>query len=139
MSDIDGKLVILRGPAGSLARPDMPNTGPWASLGTGWRGMTWFFPTSTDPTTLHRATKQPDGNYTFLSAFNGLAGADATKHSGSLLEQFYYKPDGDTAAGGYETWRVYEGAENGAILAMIEYVNDEGRYFSCGLAVEIVG
>jgi hypothetical protein len=82
-------------------------------------------------------TKQPNGNYTFTGEHGGFAGADATKHSGSILDQFYYMPPGQ-AAGGYETWRVYEGTENGALLALIEYTNDEGRYFACGLAVELV-
>ncbi len=135
--DIDGKRVLLRGPAGLLARYDAPNTGPWAHLGQGWRGIFWDYAHSADVRCRHRATKQPDGNYTFTSETGGVLGADATTHSGDLTRQFYYTPDGQSA-GGYETWRVYEGAENGALLAMIEYVNDEGRYFSCGLAVEVV-
>jgi hypothetical protein len=135
---LDGKLVILRGPAGRLARYDAPNTGPWGSLGTGWRGFIWDDPHAPiDVRCRHRATKQPDGNYVFAHELGGVAGADATRHSGSILDQFYYAPDGQ-AAGGYETWRVYDGNENGAIEAQIEYTNDEGRYFSCPLAVEVV-
>ncbi len=135
--EIDGKTVLLRGPAGLLAFPDAPNTGPWASLGKGWRGFLWAAPHDPTPVCHHKVTKTPEGNYTFAGNHGGFAGADATKHSGSILDQFYYMPAGQ-AAGGYETWRVYEGAENGAILALIEYVNDEGRYFACGLAVEVV-
>ncbi len=138
--DIDGKLVILRGPAGKLARPDMPNTGTWGSLGAGWRGIIWSDAHSTDPGTRHRAVKLPSGRYLFTSeTHNGLMGADATKHSGAIDQQFYYKPDGNPDAGGYEQWRVYDGNENGAIEAQIEYSNDEGRYFACPLAVEVVG
>jgi hypothetical protein len=137
--DIDGKLVILRGPAGKLASPDAPNTGPWGSLGAGWRGVYWGDPHNVKAVQVqHRATKQPDGNYTFTSLeHNGVLGADATKHTGDILSQFYYMPAG-MAAGGYETWRVYDGNENGAIQAQIEYSNDEGRYFACSLAVEVV-
>lgn len=136
--DLDGKLVLLRGPAGKLASPDAPNTGTWASLGAGWRGVTWADPHSPAPATQHRAVKVGT-NYLFVSvAHNGLLGADATKHSGAIDQQFYYKPDGNPDAGGYETWRVYDGNENGAIEAQIEYSNDEGRYFSCPLAVEVV-
>ena len=137
--EIDGKTVRLRGPAGKLASPDTPNTGTWGGLNAGWRGVSWLDAHSASDAARHHAKKAADGNYTFTSlAHNGLAGADATKHSGAIDQQFYYKPDGNTDAGGYETWRVYEGAENGALLAMIEYVNDEGRYFACGLAVEVV-
>ena len=136
--EIDGKTVILRGPAGQLAAPDAPNTGIWGHLGTGWRGVDWADPHSAGTDCNHVAAKQPDGNYTFRSVHHGLMGADATKHSVGLDKQMYYKPDGNTDAGGYETWRVYEGTENGAILALIEYTNDEGRYFACGLAVEVV-
>lgn len=135
--EIDGKTVILRGPAGKLAHPDAPNTGPWASLNKGWRGFLWAAPHDASPVLHHKATKTPDGNYTFTGEHGGFAGADATKHSGDILSQFYYMPPGQ-AAGGYETWRVYEGTENGALLALVEYVNDEGRYFACGLAVEVV-
>lgn len=137
--DLNGKIVILRGPAGKLASPDAPNTGTWGSLGAGWRGIAWVDPHVTASATHHRAAKVGN-NYTFTSlAHNGLAGADATKHSGAIDQQFYYKPDGNTDAGGYETWRVYDGNENGALEAQIEYSNDEGRYFACRLAVEIVG
>ncbi len=136
--DIDGKLVILRGPAGKLASPDAPNTGTWASLGAGWRGVAWLDVHSPSDSARHHVKKQPDGNYTFTSHVSGLLGADATKHSGAIDQQFYYKPDGNPDAGGYETWRVYDGNENGAIEAQIEYSNDEGRYFSCPLAVEVV-
>ncbi len=137
--DIDGKLVILRGPAGLLAFPDAPNTGPWGGLGAGWRGFLWADAHSTDPACRHKAMKAPDGNYTFTNQqTNGLAGADATKHTGDILSQFYYMPDGNPDAGGYETWRVYDGNENGAIQAQIEYSNNEGRYFACSLAVEVV-
>jgi hypothetical protein len=87
----------------------------------------------------HRAVKLPNGRYLLVSeAHNGLAGADATKHSGAIDQQFYYKPDGNPDAGGYEQWRVYDGNENGAIEAQIEYTDDAGRYFSCPLAVEVV-
>lgn len=135
--DIDGKIVILRGPAGKLATPDAANTGTWGSIG--WRGVTWADAHDTGDPTHHRARKVGQ-DYTFTSvAHNGLLGADATKHSGAIDQQFYYKPDGNTDAGGYETWRVYDGNENGAIEAQIEYTNDEGRYFSCPLAVEVVG
>ena len=137
--DIDGKIIILRGPAGKLASPDAPNTGTWGSLGQGWRGVAWLEAHSGDAAAQHKAAKVGD-NYTFTSlAHNGLAGADATKHSGAIDQQFYYKPDGNTDAGAYETWRVYDGNENGALEAQIEYTNDEGRYFSCPLAVEVVG
>lgn len=129
--DIDGQLVLLRGPAGLLASPDAPNTGPWAHLGTGWRGMRF------GAASPHRAVKLPNGRYTFTSQTQGLAGADATQHSGSILAQFYYKPDGNTDAGAYEQWRVYDGNENGAIEAQIEYDDASGRYFSCPLAVEL--
>lgn len=140
MADIDGKLIILRGPAGNLCTPDAPNTGTWGSLNQGWRGALWLDPHATDATTQHRAAKQGDGTYIFTNvAHNGMAGADATKHSGSIPEQFYYKPDGNTDAGGYERWQVYDGNASGAIEAQIEYTNDEGRYFSCPLAVEVVG
>jgi hypothetical protein len=89
---------------------------------------------------VRHVAKKVGNNYTFTSlAHNGLAGADATKHSGAIDQQFYYKPDGNTDAGGYETWRVYDGNENGALEAQIEYSNDEGKYFACPLAVEIVG
>jgi hypothetical protein len=136
MADIDGKLVILRGPAGRLARPDAPNTGPWASLGNGWRGMLF----DATAQSQHRATKLANGRYTFTNIDHEcLAGADATVHSGNILAQFYYKPSGNTLSGGYEEWRCYDGNENGAIEAQIEYDNDEGRYFSCPVAVEVVG
>ena len=136
--DIDGTLVILRGPAGKLARPDAPNTGPWAHLHQGWRGVIWDDPHSTEPRCRHRVTRAADGNYTFTNEHGGFMGADATTHSGDLTRQFYYKPSG-RPAGGYETWRVYDGNENGAIQAQIEYRNDEGAYFSCSVAVEVVG
>ena len=138
--DIDGKTVILRGPAGKLAEPAGVNTGPWGHLGTGWRGIIWAEAHDSSESCHHRAARQPDGNYTFTSVeSDGLAGADATKHTGDILSQFYYKPDGNADAGGYETWRVYEGTENGAVLALIEYTDTEGKYFACGLAVEVVG
>ncbi len=136
--DIDGKLVILRGPAGKLASPDAPNTGTWGGLGQGWRGVSWLDAHSPSDSAQHRAVKLPSGRYTFTSATNGLLGCDATKHSGDLTQQFYYKPDGNTDAGGYEQWRVYDGNENGAIEAQIEYDNSEGKYFSAALAVEVV-
>jgi hypothetical protein len=138
--ELDGKIVILRGPAGRLASPDEPNTGTWADLKQGWRGVAWMTAHSGDAYDCrHRAVKVGQ-NYLFVSlAHNGLAGADATKHSGAIDQQFYYKPDNNPDAGGYETWRVYDGNENGALEAQIEYVNDEGRYFSCPLAVEVVG
>ncbi len=137
--DIDGKLVILRGPAGKLASPDAPNTGTWGGLGQGWRGVLWMGPHSNTEDLRHRAVKLPSGNYTFTSAqHNGLLGCDATKHSGDLTQQFYYKPDGNPDVGGYETWRVYDGNESGAIEAQIEYDNDEGRYFGYPLAIEVV-
>lgn len=139
MAEIDGKTVILRGPAGWLASPDAPNTGPWADIGHGWRGFRWLSAHDATTETHHRATKLPNGRYTFTSITNGLAGADATKHSGNLLAQFYYKPDGDDVSGGYEEWRCYEGNESGAIEAQIEYDDAEGKYFGCSLAVEIVG
>jgi hypothetical protein len=136
---IDGKIVLLRGPAGLLACPDAPNTGTWGSLNQGWRGFRWLDAHSPDATAQHRCTKVGD-RYTFTNlGTNGLAGADATKHSGSIPQQFYYKPDGNTDAGDYELWQVYTGNANGALQAQIEYSNDEGRYFACSLAVEVVG
>ncbi len=136
--DIDGKLVILRGPAGKLASPDAPNTGTWGGLGQGWRGVAWVGAHSSDTNARHRAFKLPSGRYTFTSATNGLLGCDATKHSGDLTQQCYYKPDGNTDAGGYEQWRVYDGNESGAIEAQIEYDNSEGKYFGYPLAIEVV-
>ncbi len=137
--DIDGKLVILRGPAGKLASPDAPNTGTWGGLGQGWRGVAWLDAHDASAAREHHAVKLPNGNYVFRSiAHDGLLGCDATKHSGDLTQQGYYKPDGNADAGGYEQWRVYDGNENGAIEAQIEYDNDEGRYFGYPLAVEVV-
>ena len=137
--NLDGKTVILRGPAGLLASPDAPNTGTWGHLGQGWRGVSWFPAHSSEPRTHHVCRKVGDA-YTFTSVdSNGLFGADATKHSGAITEQFYYKPDGNTDAGAYERWQVYDGNANGALEAQIEYRNDEGAYFACPVAVEVVG
>jgi hypothetical protein len=87
----------------------------------------------------HTAHKVENQNYALVHVQNnGLAGADATKHSGDIGAQFYYKPDNDVDRGGYETWRVYDGNENGALEAQIEYDNDEGKYFSCPVAIEVV-
>lgn len=134
---IDGKTVVLRGPAGRLGRPDAINTGPWASLGTGWRGIIWDGDDPKDTRYHHTAHQVNGGNYTYTNSSGGLAGADATKYSGGINQQFYYKPDGDIDAGGYETWCTYDGNENGAIEAQIEYT-DPAPFFSCPMAVEVV-
>ncbi len=133
--DIDGKLVILRGPAGKLASPDAPNTGTWASLGAGWRGVEWG-----GPDMRHRAAKQSDGDYIFINeAHNCIAGADGGPYSPALDKQMYYKPTGNTDAGALERWKVYDGNANGAIEAQIEQLSEDGKpMFVCPLAVEII-
>lgn len=137
--DINGKTVVLRGPGGRLGRPDNPNTGIWAGENKGWRGMIWDGSDKNDSRYHHVATKVENSNYAIVhKQNNGLLGADATKHSSGLDKQFYYKPDGNTDRGGYETMRVYDGNENGAIQAQVEYNNDEGKYFSASVAVEVV-
>lgn len=141
--EIDGKIVQLRGAGGRLVSPDAPNTGTWGSLNRGWRGNRWI--DGGDAAHL-RATKLPNGRYTFTSlAHNGLAGADGGQYSPALDKQAYFKPDGDPDAGELEQWRVYDGNENGAIEAQIEQVTDDQhpagagkQFFVCPLAVELV-
>ena len=142
--EIDGKIVRLRGAGGRVIAPDAPNTGTWGSLGKGWRGTRDV--DENDPAGRMRARKVDGNRYTFTSeATHGIAGADGTRHSGSLATQTYFKPDGDTDAGDYERWRVYDGNENGALEAQIEHVTDNehadgpGRkFFAFPLSVEIV-
>lgn len=142
MMEIDGKIVVLRGPGGLLLMPDAPNTGTWGGLQRGWRGALW----TADGDTQLRAAKLPNGRYTFTHvAHRGLAGADAGQYSPALDKQIYFKPDGDSDAGDLEQWRVYDGNENGAIEAQIEQVTDDHhpagagkRFFAYPLAVELV-
>lgn len=142
--DIDGKIVRLRGAGGLSIAPDAPNTGTWGGLNQGWRGVRYVG--ESDPAARLRARKLPNGRYTFTSeTTNGLAGADATSYSAAIDKQGYFKPDGNTDAGDYEQWRVYDGNENGAIEAQIEHVTDghhadgAGRkFFAFPLAVELV-
>jgi hypothetical protein len=137
--NLDNQIVVLRGPAGLLGRPDEPNTGTWGSLGTGWRGLIWDGTDVHDARYHHRAKSVENQNYVLTHEdTHGMAGADATKHSGDLRKQFYYKPDGDTDRGAYETWRVYDGNENGALEAQIEFNDDQGKYFACPVALEVV-
>jgi hypothetical protein len=137
---IDGKTVVLRGPGGKLGRPDAPNTGVWAGLGTGWRGVIWDGTDVHNPLYHHRATKVEDNNYALVHIENnGLAGVDATKYSTGLDKQFYYKPDGITDRGGYETFCVYSGNSNGALQGQIDYNDESGQYFSASVAIEVVG
>lgn len=137
--DINGKTVVLRGPGGKLGRPDAPNTGVWAYLRAGWRGIIFDGSDTSDERYHHVATLVENSNYAIThKQNNGLCGADATKYSTALDKQFYYKPDSNTDRGSYETWRVYSGNENGAVQAQIEYDDNEGKYFSASFAVEVV-
>jgi hypothetical protein len=138
--NLDNKIVVLRGPAGKLGRPDAPNTGTWGDIGQGWRGMIWDGADIHDARYHHRAKSVENLNYALIHEQNhGLAGVDATKHSGDIGQQFYYKPDGNGDRGAYETWCIYDGNQNGALEAQVEYSNDEGKYFSCPCAIEVVG
>jgi hypothetical protein len=143
--EIDGKIVRLRGAGGRAIAPDAPNTGPWGGLNEGWRGVRYDVGQD-DPAARLRAKKLPNGRYTFTSeTTKGLAGADATQYSGAIDKQGYFKPDGNTDAGEYEQWRVYDGNENGALEAQIEHVTDDShpdgagrKYFGFPLAVEVL-
>jgi glutamine amidotransferase-like uncharacterized protein len=136
---LDQKTVVLRGPAGRLGRPDNKNTGVWGSSGKGFRGVIWDGTDPHDARYQHTAIAVENKNYQIINKqTGGMMGADATGYSGSIPLQFYYKPDGDTDRGGYETWRVYDGNENGAIQAQIEYDAERGKYFSASVAVEVV-
>jgi hypothetical protein len=135
--DIAGKTVVLRGPAGKLGRPDAPNTGPWAGEGSGWRGVIWDGDDKADNRYHHTAMAVENQNYSLTGPTGGLFGIDATRFSGDIGKQFYYKPDGDTDRGSYETMRVYNGNENGGIEAQVEYI-DPAPFFSCPVALEVV-
>lgn len=137
------QIVVLRGPGGKLCRPDGPNTGPWAGIGAGWRGLI-FDGLDKNDARYHHVQSKPDTDYALVSKqTGGILGCDATEHSGGLDKQFYYKPDGNTDRGWAETFRIYDGNGNGAIEAQIEYApgsgGDAGAFFSYPLAVEVVG
>lgn len=142
--DIDGKIVRLRGAGGKAIAPDAPNTGTWGGLNAGWRGVRYVG--EGDPAARLRAKKLPNGRYTFTNEqTGGVVGADGTQYSGAIDKQGYFKPDGNTDAGEYEQWRVYDGNENGAIEAQIEHVTDDShadgagrKYFAFPLSVELV-
>lgn len=136
--DINGKTIVLRGPGGKLGRPDGHDTGIWGGLHAGWRGLIFDGTDKNDARYHHVARKVENNNYAITNQFNGLLGADATKFSTGLDKQFYYKPDGNADRGGYETWRVYEGNENGAVQGQIEYNDESGKYFSASVAIEVV-
>jgi len=129
-------LGVLRGPGGRLARPDGPNTAPWAA--PGWRGIVFDGTDATDAR-YHFVRR---GTALISHETGSVIGCDATLHSGGLNQQFYLKPDGDTAQGWAEEWQFYDGNANGAIEAQVEYApgrgGDDGAFFSYPLAFEVV-
>lgn len=126
--------VTLRGPGGKLARVDAPNTGPWAGLNAGWRGLIY------DGTDEHDPRYRHERRGSLLIATNGGAiGLDATKYSGGLNSMAYAKPDGDTSQGFAETWKEHRDTSNGATMLVVEYGpgfgGDDGPFFGFPFAV----
>lgn len=132
-------LGVVRGFGGKLGRPDDKNTGPWAGKDEGWRGFVWDGTDPADPR-YHflRPAAAPDA---LISQQTGaVAGCDATPGSPRLDQQFYLKPDGQTAQGWAEQWQFYDNNANGAIMAVIEYGpgygGEAGAFFAYALAFE---
>jgi hypothetical protein len=137
-----GTIVVLRGLRGKLGRPDEKNTGPWAAVGAGWRGLIWDGTDKADARYHHVVTEVGDDYVIAHQANGGAFGIDGTQFSGDVGQQFYYKPDGDTAAGFAETIRIYDGNANGALQGQVEYApgsgGDDGAFFGCSVAIEVV-
>jgi hypothetical protein len=133
---MDMKLVAVKGAAGKYGRADKPDTGPWGHLKEGWRGI--IFDRDHPDTDCQFELTKPDDRFKLVHVqTRTLFGLDATKHSGGINEQFYLKPD-ENNRGAYESPVIYEGNLNGALQGVVEYVNDEGKYFSCAFAVEVL-
>jgi len=127
-------IVAIKGPAGKYARADKPNTGPWADLGEGWRGLLFDRDAATEDCQFEMS--KPDDRFKFVHVgTRGLFGLDATKYSGDIGAQFYLKPN-ENDRGEYESPVVYEGNRLGVLQGVVEY--SDGGYYSCAFAVEVV-
>lgn len=135
------KTVVLRGPAGKLARivAGELGQGPF-----GWYPIHWD---GTDPAdeACHFVQTKPDARFKLQHKVTGaLFGADATSHAADpahpfdISRQFYGKPDDDRGWG--ESPCIYEGNLNGALQGVVEYEPNAGGFlgFSAAFAVEAV-
>lgn len=145
--------VLIIGTAGKAGRPGKPNSGPWAGLNRGWRGV--LFDGEVDAngnlTPAPKATaadyefelSMPDDRHQLRHAgVDGFFGADATAFAVSPgSDQFYIKPAAETR-GGYESPVVYEGnLTPGLLSGQVEYVADGGHgqpFVSCAFAVKVL-
>lgn len=135
---MEPQIGLIKSLRGAYGRYDDRDTGPWASLQQGWRGVVWDGgPEAKDDPRYHfRRTDVGDGRSTLESVpVGGWFGADATSHSGDIGAQFYVTPR-DRAPGDYEMPAIYEGTLKGYLLGVVEYANDQGKYPSCAFAFE---
>lgn len=129
-------IVAVKGPGGKYGRPDAPNTGPWATLGRGWRGFVFDRDAPDDDCRLEMT--KPDQRFQLRHAATGtLLGLDGTRFATSVGDQFYCKPEGE-GRGGYEAPCIYEGNLNGGLQGVVEYDDERGKYYSCAFAVEVL-
>jgi hypothetical protein len=147
--------VAIVGSAGLYGRPGKPNSGPWAGLNRGWRGVIFdgvkddsgALKSNKDPkvsaSDYHFELSQPDDRHQLYHAgTDGFFGADATAFATAAgADQFYIKPAAETR-GGYESPVIYEGNLTPKLLSgQIEYVANDGKgpaFVSCGFAVEVL-
>jgi hypothetical protein len=147
--------VAIVGSAGLYGRPGKPNSGPWAGLNRGWRGVIFdgvkddsgALKSNKDPkvsaSDYHFELSQPDDRHQLYHAgADGFFGADATAFATAAgADQFYIKPAAETR-GGYESPVIYEGNLTPKLLSgQIEYVANDGKgpaFVSCGFAVEVL-
>lgn len=145
--------VLIIGTAGKAGRPGKPNSGPWAGLNRGWRGV--LFDGEVDAngnlTPAPKATaadyefelSMPDDRHQLRHAgVDGFFGADATAFAVSPgSDQFYIKPAAETR-GGYESPVIYEGNVTPKLLSgQVEYVYNGGKGpagVSCGFSVVVL-
>ena len=142
----EGSIVTLRHVAGRLCRPNAPNTGLWASLGTGWRGA-FVDGTDRSDSRYHHKVHVIDadrGAYCYEPlAGGGIVGNDPTASgTDDVVGMVYYKPDGDLTAGFAETFYTYKGNAFGGITAQTEFGpgsgGDNGAFVGFPFVVELV-
>ncbi len=135
------QIVCIVGPAGKFGRPDRPNTGPWAGLGRGWRGII-FDGTSPSDDYRFELTKPDDRHQLYHPGVNCFFGADATEHSPKPgADQFFLKPASE-GRGRDESPAIYEGNNMPGLLSgQVEYKANNGAgpaFVSCAFAVMVV-
>lgn len=140
---MDPKTVVIRGPAGKLARIDSSERGQGPF---NWYPVRWDGTNKNNPSCQFEQTR-PDTKFQLThKTTRALFGADATSHAADtanpfdISKQFYGKPDDAGGRGWAESPCIYEGNLNGALQGVFEYKPDEGGFlgFSAAFAVEVL-